>query len=158
MAGRGTSQVEEFVSALLTASRVLVGVSAASLAEAEDTVTLTQFRALVVLEGSRDLTVHALAERLAVTSSTAARTVDRLLASDLATREENPTDRREVRVNLSRKGHALVDEVTARRRAELTKIVRRMPADQRADLVSALTAFAAAAGEPTAGPEHTLGW
>ena len=158
MAGRGTSQVEELVGALLTASRVLVGVSAASLAEAEETVTLTQFRVLVVLEGSPDVTVQALARRLAVNSSTAARTVDRLLAAELVTREENPSDRREVRLNLSPKGRALVAQVTARRRDELTKIVRRMPADQRVDLVSALAAFAAAAGEPPAGPEHTLGW
>ncbi len=158
MTGRSRNQVEEFVTALLTASRVLVGVSAASLAEAEETVTVTQFRVLVVLEGSPDLTVLALARRLSVTPSTAARTVDRLLAAELVTREENPSDRREVRVNLSAKGRALVARVTSRRRAELTKIVRRMPAAQRADLVAALSAFSDAAGEPPAGGEHTLGW
>ncbi|HEY8300675.1 MAG TPA: MarR family transcriptional regulator [Jatrophihabitans sp.] len=159
MTGHGKSQVEEFVSALLTASRVLVGVSAASLAEAEDTVTITQFRVLVVLEGSPDVTVQALAQRLAVTPSTAARTVDRLLAAELVTREENPSDRREVRVNLSAKGRELVAQVTARRRAALTRIVRRMPAAQRQDLVAALSAFSDAAGEPPAGgSEHSLGW
>ena len=36
--------VDDFVTSLLTASRVLVGVSARSLAEVEDAVTLTQFR------------------------------------------------------------------------------------------------------------------
>jgi DNA-binding MarR family transcriptional regulator len=152
-------QADELVSALLTASRALVGVSAASLAEAEDTVTLTQFRSLVVLDGSPDLTVQALAERVGVTPSTAARTVDRLLAGGLVTREENPANRREVRVNLTAKGAALVSQVTARRRAELTKIVRRMSAEQHTELVAALTAFSEAAGEPavTAGA-HQLGW
>src|SRR5665647_545120 len=39
---------DELVSALLTASRALVGVSARSLARVEDAVTITQFRTLVV--------------------------------------------------------------------------------------------------------------
>ena len=42
---------DKLVSALLTASRALVGVSARSLAHVEDAVTITQFRTLVVLEG-----------------------------------------------------------------------------------------------------------
>jgi DNA-binding MarR family transcriptional regulator len=154
-----STKADELVSALLTASRALVGVSAASLAEAEDTVTLTQFRTLVVLDGTPDVTVQALAERLGVTPSTAARTVDRLLAAGLVTREENPANRREVRVNLSSKGRALVNQVTARRRAELTKIVRRMSVDQHAELVAALTAFSEAAGEPAVPTRaHLLGW
>ena len=41
--------VDDFVTALLTASRVLVGVSARSLVQAQGTVTVTQFRTLVVL-------------------------------------------------------------------------------------------------------------
>jgi DNA-binding MarR family transcriptional regulator len=154
-----SAKADELVSALLTASRALVGVSAASLAEAEDTVTLTQFRTLVVLDGTPDLTVQALSERLGVTPSTTARTVDRLLAAGLVTREENPANRREVRVNLSRKGRALVSQVTARRHAELTKIVRRMSVEQHAELVAALTAFSDAAGEPPATTgTHLLGW
>ena len=44
-----TSDADELVSALLTASRALVGVSARSLAHVEDAVTITQFRTLVVL-------------------------------------------------------------------------------------------------------------
>ena len=58
---------DELVSALLTASRALVGVSARSLARVEDAVTITQFRTLVVLEGHGDTRLNQLAERLAVT-------------------------------------------------------------------------------------------
>ena len=42
------SDVQELVTAVLTASRVLVSVSARSLAGVEDVVTVTQFRTLVV--------------------------------------------------------------------------------------------------------------
>lgn len=154
-----SAKADELVTALLTASRALVGVSAASLAGAEETVTLTQFRSLVVLDGTPDLTVLALAERLGVAPSSAARTVDRLLAAGLVTREDNPANRREVQVNLSAKGRALVSEVTARRRAELTRIVRRMSVEQHAELVAALTAFSEAAGEPPADVRaQPLGW
>ena len=72
---------DELVSALLTASRALVGVSARSLAHVEDAVTITQFRTLVVLEGHGDTRLNQLAERLGVTASTALRMVDRLIAA-----------------------------------------------------------------------------
>jgi DNA-binding MarR family transcriptional regulator len=88
-----TSDADELVSALLTASRALVGVSARSLAHVEDTVTITQFRTLVVLEGHGDTRLNQLAVRLAVTPSTAMRMVDRLIAAHLVTREENKADR-----------------------------------------------------------------
>ncbi|BBJ46050.1 hypothetical protein SSPO_087680 [Streptomyces antimycoticus] len=45
------SDAEAMVTALLTASRLLVAVSARSLAAVEDSLTLPQFRMLVVLDG-----------------------------------------------------------------------------------------------------------
>src|SRR5450631_2017287 len=139
---------DELVSALLTASRALVGVSARSLAHVEDAVTITQFRTLVVLEG------HG------VTPSTAMRMVDRLIAAHLVTREENKADRREVLIGLTREGARLVREVTERRRAEIATIVAAMPEEGREDVVAALNAFAQAAGEaaPSADTAARLGW
>ena len=155
----GASGVDEFVTALLTASRVLVGISAASLADIEETVTLTQFRTLVVLDNSGDINLNGLAEVLGVNASTAMRTIDRLLAAGLVSRTENPANRREVMLRLTSAGAELVGRVTDRRRAELTKIVRKMPAAQRAELVAALTEFADAAGEPVAsGSVSAFGW
>jgi hypothetical protein len=49
------------VAAVLTASRVLVGISARSLAGIEESVTLTQFRTLVVLEGQGASRLNVLA-------------------------------------------------------------------------------------------------
>jgi DNA-binding MarR family transcriptional regulator len=139
-----TSDADELVSALLTASRALVGVSARSLAHVEDAVTITQFRTLVVLEGHGDTRLNQLAERLAVTPSTAMRMVDRLIAAHLVTREENKADRREVLIALTPEGAQLVREVTLRRRAEIATIVAAMPEDGREEVVAALNAFAQA--------------
>jgi len=152
--------VDELVTALLTASRVLVGVSARSLAEVEDTVTVTQFRVLVVLRGHGETRLNLLAERLGVGPSTALRTVDRLIASDLVTRRENVRDRREVVIALTPRGRRVVDRVTERRREAIREVVEQMPRDKAHALVDALTTFAAAADEPAAELDAAaaLGW
>ncbi|MEO6413692.1 MAG: MarR family winged helix-turn-helix transcriptional regulator [Pedococcus sp.] len=154
------SEVDELVTSLLTASRVLVGVSARSLAEVEDTVTVTQFRVLVVLRGHGETRLNRLADRLGVTPSTALRTVDRLIASDLVTRRENVQDRREVVIELTARGRRVVDRVTERRRDAIRVIVEAMPRQQSRRLVDALSTFAAAADEPAAAMDAAgaLGW
>lgn len=144
--------VDDLVTALLTASRVLVGVSAASLAAVEDTVTLTQFRALVVLHTRSEINLNGLADELGVNASTAMRTVDKLIAADLVTRQDNPSDRREVQLRPTRKAVQLVQKVTSRRRTRIARIVDRMTESDRTGLIHALEAFADAAGEPYATP------
>ena len=143
-----SSNTDEFVNAMLVASRVLVGVSARSIADVEDTVTLPQFRTLVVLDGNGEITLQRLAEILDVTSSTAVRMIDRLLAAGLATRRDNPANRRQVLLGLTADGRALVRRVTTKRRREISKIVSKIPSGQRSDLIEALHQFARAAGEP----------
>lgn len=152
--------IDELVTAVLTASRVLVGVSARSLAEAEDTVTLTQFRTLVVLDNHEEINLNTLADLLSVTSSTAMRMINRLLTSRMVTRRDNPANRREVLLGVTDEGRRLVRQVTAKRREEITRIVAAMPETRRDELVMAMRAFAAAAHEPEPRPETTaaLGW
>ncbi|GAA1761015.1 MarR family transcriptional regulator [Nocardioides hankookensis] len=153
--------VDLLVSALLTASRALVGVSARSLADVEERVTLGQFRTLVVLESHGPTRLNHLAGRLGVGPSTALRAVDRLVAGGYADRRENDQDRREVVIETSASGRRLVQEVTSRRRTAIEEIVRAMPIAGRHELVVALSAFAAAADEPdTRGTDSAtlLGW
>jgi DNA-binding MarR family transcriptional regulator len=151
-------EVQDLVTSVLTASRVLVGVSARSLADVEDTVTLTQFRTLVVLESNGEIQLNRLASLLDVTSSTAMRMIDRLLAADLVTRRDNPENRREVLLGLTPAGRRIVGKVTAKRRDEITRVVTRMPASQRVSLITALRAFADAAGEPEASTDALVDW
>jgi len=150
---------EDFVTAMLRASRALVGLSVRSLAKAEETVTLTQFRTLVVFDNHGEINLNRLAEALDVNPSTAMRMVDRLVAAGLVTRRENPANRREVLLGLTRDGTRLVCVVTKRRRAAISKIVASMPPDRREDFLAALHAFAFAAGEPhPADGAASLGW
>ena len=151
------ADVDELVTAVLTASRVLVGVSARSLAELEGTLTIPQFRTLVVLDRQDGINLNGLADELSVNASTAMRMVDRLLAAGLVTRVENPANRREVLLGLTAAARTLVADVTRRRRTEIATIVSDMPAERRSELVAALHAFADAAGEPSASV-NGLGW
>lgn len=134
--------------AVLTASRLLVAVSARSLAEVEERVTLPQFRMLVVLSTRGDTKLVTLADLLQVAPSTAMRMVDRLIAAGLAERHLNPDNRRETRLGLTEEGRRTVEDVMARRRAEIRGIVSRLAPEQRAALVEALNAFSEAGGEP----------
>ena len=152
------ADANEFVNALLAASRVLARISARSLTEVEQTVTVTQFRTLVVFDSHNETNITNLAEELGVNASTALRMVDRLLLAQLVTRRENPTDRRKVLLGLSTEGERLVHQVTERRRAEITRIVGAMPTERRGELIAAVSAEAANEPEPPPQPVTALGW
>jgi DNA-binding MarR family transcriptional regulator len=146
------------VDAVLAASRVLIGVAARSLAAVEDTVTLTQVRALVIIASRGPLHLAALAEDMGVHPSNATRACDRLVAAGLLDRRDNPADRRHLLLTLTDAGRQLVDGVMDRRRAAIGKILHQMPPDDRAQLATVLTRFAAAGGEPAHADLWSVGW
>jgi DNA-binding MarR family transcriptional regulator len=143
--------------AVLVASRALVGVAARSLAGIEDTVTLVQYRALVLLASRGEMNIGALAEALDVHQSTATRLCDRLVARGLVVRAPSAESRRVVVVSLSRAGQSLIRSVTTKRRAEIDRVMGRLTAKQRAAVTRAFSQFAEAAGEA---PDDAwkLGW
>lgn len=157
-AGASYESLDTLVNALLAASRVLVGVSARSLADVEDKITITQFRTLVVLATHDGVNLNALAELLKVNASSAMRMVDRLLAAGLVNRRSNPDNRREIVLTVSTTGRRMVQRVSRKRRAEISRIVAAMPSTQRQRIVDALRAFSDAAGEPDPLGAAALGW
>ena len=136
--------------ALLTASRLLVAISARSIAHVDETITIPQFRTLVILSNHGPMNLGTLAGRLGVQRSAAGRMVDRLVAVGLIDRQTNPTSRHELLAALTTRGRQIVRRVTAHRRDEIARIVEAMPPQERRGLVRALTAFTAAGGEPEA--------
>jgi DNA-binding MarR family transcriptional regulator len=144
---RGTqSAAVDLADAVLTASRVLVAVAARSLAE-EVSVSLPQYRALVVLASRGSQRPVDLAQALSVDPSTVTRMCDRLEGKALITRRRDERDRRTVVLDLSPVGRRLVDRVTLRRRQEIGQILTAVNPNERANLVRAFTAFGNAAGE-----------
>lgn len=153
----GANDVDALTDAVLTASRLLVAVSARSLAAVEETITLPQFRMLVILDSRGEMKLSSLAELLDVNPSTATRMVDRLVTTEMVARQPNPATRREVVVELTDEGRRVVRGVTRRRRAAIGRIVTKMSEDKRSGLVEALTAFTEAGGEPAV-TSSDLGW
>lgn len=153
-----TDSAADVVEAVLVASRVLVGVAAQSLADVADRVTLPQYRTLVVLATRGPMGLGALAEQLAIHPSTATRQCDRLVAAKLIRRAESQPDRRSIELAVTAAGRDVVDQVTARRRNAIATILETMSDRQQQHLVSALRAFAAAAGEIPPDQAWTLGW
>lgn len=146
------------VEAVLAATRVLVGLSAQSVARLEGEVTLPQLRVLVMVASRRDMNLSAVAGALGVHPSNATRAVERLVVAGLLHRSDDPTDRRNLQLELTDAGRALVDRVMDDRRAAVAGILDRMPASRRRALVPVLRAFAAAAGETPEPAVWSLGW
>jgi DNA-binding MarR family transcriptional regulator len=139
--------LDAITDALLTASRLLVAISARSIAVVDETITIPQFRTLVLLSSEGPVNLTTLAGLLDVQPSTIGRMVDRLVSAGLIDRQPHPTSRRELVAELTVRGRRVVQKITANRRDELASVVEKMPARERQGLVRALVAFTAAGGE-----------
>ncbi|HEY1530201.1 MAG TPA: MarR family transcriptional regulator [Galbitalea sp.] len=133
--------------ATLLVSRALLGVVARSVSSALEFVTLPQFRVLVVLSGSGPIRMGALAERVHANQSTFSRSMDKIVAGGWAVRSTSPGSRREILISLTDAGRALVDEVTERRQAEISTILKRLTPSEQESVRAALELFSIAAGE-----------
>lgn len=140
--------------AVEAACRVLVSISARSLAAVVGTVDPAQFRALVVLSNRGSVSLGELAEACAIHLSTASRMCERLVSTGLIDRADDPDNRRQLVLTLTAAGRRLVRDVMRRRRAALAPMVQGLPKEQRRQLVELLRLFAQADGEPT--EQHLL--
>jgi DNA-binding MarR family transcriptional regulator len=110
----------------------------------ESGLSFPQMKALVTLAGHDEpepATVKQVAERLGLSLASASRAVDDLVKRALATRVEDPDDRRQRRVSLTADGQAVADELMAARLVGLEKFVASLRAAERRKLEAALEAL-----------------
>ncbi|MCX2929723.1 MarR family transcriptional regulator [Mycobacterium sp. CVI_P3] len=136
------------IDAVLRASRALVGIAAASIAEISEVVTVPQLRVLVMIDTRGPLNLASVATALEISPSNASRICDRLIRAGFLNRQDSPTDRRNISLTLTTEGRQLVRKMNRHRRRAITRVLRAMTAQERRSVVTALDAFAAAAGEP----------
>ena len=153
-----TPEATEQVDAIMVALQALVGVAAQSVAAVEDRVTLPQLRVLVLIASRGTMNLNALAEAMDVHASNASRSCDRLVAAGLLRRTESPLDRRNLVLELTDEGQALIEGLVQHRREAITEVLDRVPQSRRRALVNAMQAFGKAAGEVPAGNAWKLGW
>lgn len=118
------AESEQLADAILAASRLLVELSARSLASLAPELNLTELRVLSLLcqEGPRRLIDIAAA--LDVTSTTVTRLADKLTERRLVERIRLSRDRREVHLDVAAAGRNLVLAVSAHRRRALASALR----------------------------------
>ena len=111
----------------------------------ESGLSITQCKALLELGGLGDQPqpwqVSDLAERFGVSVPSMSRAVDALVRSKLATRLEDPDDRRVRRVAITAKGKELVDTLLVVRQAGLETFAQSLTAAQRRKLDAAVDAL-----------------
>ncbi|MEU7422982.1 MarR family transcriptional regulator [Streptomyces sp. NPDC040750] len=105
----------------------------------------SQMRVLLMLEHQDGINLRTLADSLASTPPSTSRLCDRLVAAGFIERMVSPVDRREVRLHLSGRGRAFLDDLRGRREHELRAVLELMPAAKRAALLEGLEAFCATA-------------
>lgn len=141
----------------LTASRALLGVIARSLAPVMDTVTLPQFRVLVVLSNFGSMRMGQLALHLGANQSSFSRFADRMVAGGLIARSTSPDNRREVIISLTEVGTRVYTEVTDSRRQEISLVLEKLSPAEMDAVQAGFDVFARAAGEPTSDETLILG-
>jgi DNA-binding MarR family transcriptional regulator len=108
----------------------------------ESGLSMTQCKALLELgglgEAGEPRQVSDLAERFGVSAPSMSRAVDALVKSKLATRVEDPDDRRVRRVAITKKGKQLVDTLLVVRQAGLEAFAESLTAAQRRRLNAAV--------------------
>lgn len=143
---------------ILGVCRVLVAVSAQSIAAVESVADLTQVRILVTVASRGSASLGTVAEAAGIHISKASRLCDRLVRAGLLDRADDPNDRRQLTLTLTSDGRRIVRTVGSRRQAEIARILARMTPRRRAVLVSALGDFADAADEPRDAALWSMGW
>jgi len=103
-------------------------------------LTLPQFDVLAELARAQGggFTFVELSRLLLVTAGNLTGIVDRLEARQLVRREQDPADRRILRLRLTEKGHALTDAILPRHRDDLDELLSFMPRERLSRLAALL--------------------
>jgi DNA-binding MarR family transcriptional regulator len=113
-------------------------------------MTATQRIALIELADAAPLRLNDLADRMGTSAPTASRAVDALDELGLVERAIDPTDRRAVRVELTKAGRALVDDRKARSAEAFQDAADSLTPEERATLLQLLERMANAINRPRA--------
>jgi DNA-binding MarR family transcriptional regulator len=102
------------------------------------TVTMPQWKVLLLLRENGKMRVGVVASHLQVSTPTITGIVDRLVRQELVEREDDPTDRRVVLNVLTPKGEGLLEQVQHGSDAEMRRLVGTLSAQEQTEVGEAL--------------------
>jgi DNA-binding MarR family transcriptional regulator len=114
-------------------------------------VTMPQAKLLYLLGAAGELHMSDLVQRLGVSLSTISGLVDRVVDHGLATRREDPADRRQVVVALTPAGSAFIDRFRELNARQMRDLLDALDDDELGHLRAALAALARAAARRSPG-------
>ena len=101
-------------------------------------LTVPQFRTLVFVSRNEGSSLLEVAIFMGLTSPSASRLVDVLISRGLMTREEHPSDRRRLKLGVTRRGQAVLENCTQGTLAHLSSKLSRVGAEDREVIVRAM--------------------
>ena len=108
---------------------------------AKDDLTEVQLSCLRYTHLHQDPSVGEIAEGLKISNAASAKLIDRLVRKHLLTREEDPVDRRVLKIKLTPDGDRLLAEITRVETEQFQKIFGSMADDERQALEKGLVGF-----------------
>lgn len=144
---RDPAGVQDVVDGLASLARVLLDITARTLAALDVDVTLPQYRTLVMLSWCGPRRTGDLAAELGVHASTVTRTCDRLIRRGLVERNHRQQDRRVAWLALTEQGKWLLGEMMRRRTREIQRLVEATTLDHPESLARCLDALVTVSGE-----------
>jgi len=108
-------------------------------------LTLTQLKSLFLIANKESTNFRKLAKALGVTPSNVTGIVDRLVEQGLVSRTQNPKDRREMTLQATGKGKALVSNLKEAGIKRMTQILSLLSLGELSALAKGLSAFIRAA-------------
>ncbi len=120
----------------------------------EIAVTMPQAKLLYLLGAAGEMHMSELVARLGVSLSTVSGLVDRVVDHGLATRREDPVDRRQVVVSLTEQGTAFIDRFRDLNAVQMRQLLGFVADDELVSVHNAVNALARAADRlsPAANP------
>lgn len=108
-------------------------------------LTYSQAQVLFQLERQPNSLVTDIARTFGITLPAVTQVVDRLVTKRFVDRAENPRDRRQVLLSLTRAGQGLVRDLHGAQIAGLSQVLRRIPPEERKDVVRGIERLVTAA-------------
>ncbi|MDA8026651.1 MAG: MarR family transcriptional regulator [Actinomycetota bacterium] len=153
------NESESVVDSILRSSRAILSIAVKSLNEIEETISIPQYRILVILGGRGDLPMSEIVKETSLAPASATRLCDDLLKKGLIDRKAHLDDRRQVIITITNEGSQLLRRVTESRRGMITEVVANLGEADLNEVEEGFALFAKASPEPDEKMLSTrLGW
>ena len=104
----------------------------------ESDLSMKHFMILLSLSIKDNSTMGELSEKLSMNLSTLTRAVDKLVEESFVIRQNDPGDRRIIRISLSSKAKSVLDNIKNQRRELIASVLSNVPEEEREKLVGLL--------------------